>query len=159
MLNKLSMVFVGALALAMTALASPAMAFKFAPAPNTFTLSGALTLSQSITIDCVVTINVSVDAAGVATVTGRTFSPGSPLCGSVVQPFGTWTVSPDSLTQITATVGATSILGQCVGAIVGAWNNTTQTLTFTNASVPGAPNPCTVNGTLTSSDPNVRIVP
>lgn len=155
MLNKISMAFAGAFALALTALASPAMAttFKFAPAPNTFTLSGILTLNQSITINCTVTVDVSVNSAGVATVTNRTFSPGNALCGGTVQPFGTWTLTPDSLTQVTATVGSTSILGTCVGDIIGTWSNANSTLTFNNATVPGTPGDCTVNGTLTADSP------
>lgn len=161
-LNKFSMVLVGTLALAMTALASPAMAQTFSPAPNTFMLTGVLNLQQSININCDVKINVSVDAAGVATVTSQSFSATSagtsPLCGTAVTPFGTWTLTPNSPTQVTSTVGATSVLGTCVGAVLGTWDNATSTLTFINAIVPGAPGPCIVNGTLTSSDPTVQII-
>ena len=165
-LSKFSMAVAGVLALAVTAIATPAAAtnWRFDPAPNTFHLTGILQLEQSITIFCNVKIDVSVDAKGVATVTSRTFSNGtpgvtSPLCGGVVQPFGTWTLAPNgSDTEVTATVGSSSILGSCVGSILGAWSNANQTVTFTGASVPGTPGPCTVNGTLTSDDPSVRIV-
>ena len=154
----------GALALAMMTVASPALAsgpFKFHPAPNTFHLTGVLELQQSITIECDVKIDVSVDANGHASVTGRTFSntsPGtSPLCGGVVLPFGVWTLNADSTTQVTAEVGSSSILGQCFGDIVGTWSNATSTLTFNSATVPGTPGDCTVDGTLTSDDLNVEI--
>ena len=165
-LNRFSIVLASALALAVTALASSAMAsgpFKWHPAPNTFKLSGILTLSQSITIRCNVQIEVSVDANGVATVISRTFSddtPGvtSPLCGGVVQPFGTWTLTPDSTIQVTAMVGFSSILGSCSGPIPGNWNNVSDNLTFSAAnSVPGTPGPCFINGTLTA-DNDVEII-
>ena len=165
MLTKKSAAFsTGALALAMMTVASPAAAsgpFQFHPAPNNFHLTGVLELEQSITILCDVKIDVSVNASGHATVTGRTFSNTSPgtsaLCGGVVQPFGVWTLNADSTTQVTAEVGSSSILGQCFGDIIGTWDNAASTLTFNNASVPGTPAPCTVDGVLTSSDPNVEI--
>ena len=165
-LSKFSMAVAGVLALAVTAIATPAAAtnWRFDPAPNTFKLSGILTLTQSITIRCNVHIEVSVNASGVATVTSRTFSDDTPgvtssLCGTVVQPFGTWTLAPNgSDTEVIATVGSSSILGSCVGSITGAWSNANQTVTYTGASVPGTPSPCTVTGTLTSDDNTVRIV-
>lgn len=163
-LSRFSITVAGALALAVTAFASSAMAsgpFKWHPAPNTFHLTGILQLEQSITILCDVKIDISVDANGHATVTGRAFSNTSagtsPLCGGVVQPFGTWTINADSTSQVTAAVGSSSILGNCFGSIVGNWSNANRTLQFINATVPGTPGDCTVNGILTSSDPNVEI--
>lgn len=163
-LSKFSMAVVGALALAMTAFASSAMASspKFDPAPGNFKLSGVLFFTQSITIPCQVEIHVTVNSSGVATSVVPTFSPGAPQCGTDVVPFGTWTLTADSTTQATAEVGSSSILGQCFGDIVGAWANGANpsdpsTLSFSNASVPGTPSTCFVNGTLTS-DPGVRII-
>ena len=151
MLNKKSLISTGALALAAMTVASPAMAQSFKPVNSTTKLSGVLNLQQSININCNVHVDVSINGSGVATVTSRSFSPGSPLCGGVVQPFGTWTLTPNSTTQVTATVGASSVLGSCVGSVIGAWNNANSTLTFNNATVPGTPGPCTVNGTLTAN--------
>lgn len=150
MLTKKGLLSTGALALAILPIASPAMAQSFSPASSTTTLSGLLNLQQSININCQVQINASIDAAGQATVTSRSFSPGNPLCGGAVTPFGTWTLSPDNPTQVSATVGSTSVLGTCSGSITGTWNNATNSVTFTNAIVPGTPAPCIVNGTLTS---------
>ena len=159
-LSKFSMAMAGVLALAVTAIATPAAAanWKFAPAPSTFKLSGTLNLEQTVNLDCQVDVHVSVNTAGEATVTNRSFSPGSPACGLLINAFGTWELTPNSATQVTATVGATSIAGQCSGSILATWNNSTQTLSFNNATVPGNPGGCTVNGTLTSNNPNVRIV-
>ena len=157
MLNKKCLISTGALALAMMPLASPAAAQTFSPAPNTFTLSGLLNLQQTVNLDCQVDVDISVNSSGAPTVTGRSFSPGNPACGLVITAFGSWSVNPDNPTQVTATVGATSFAGSCSGSITGTWSNATQSVTFTNASVPGTPVPCIVNGTLTSSDPNVRI--
>lgn len=151
MLNKKCLISTGALALAMAPLASPAVAQSFSPAPSTTTLSGLLNLQQTVNLDCQVSVSVSINSSGQATVTSRSFSPGNPACGTVITPFGTWTLSPDSPTQVTATVGATSFAGSCVGPITGVWNNATSSVTFTNATVPGTPGPCTVNGTLTAS--------
>ena len=165
-LNKSSVVLASALALAIVAFASSATAsgpFKWHPAPNTFKLSGILTLSQSIAIRCNVQIEVSVDANGHATVISRTFSNDTPgvtssFCGSVVQPFGTWTLTPDSTIQVTAMVGLSSLLGSCSGPIPGNWNNVSDKLTFSAAnSVPGTPGPCFINGTLTA-DNDVEII-
>ena len=160
-LSRFSMIVAGALALAVTAFASSAMAsgpFKWHPAPNHFTLAGDLTFSQSITIVCRVEVDVEVDANGHATVKDRRFLPGNPLfCGSVVNPFGTWTLTADSPTQVTASVGSSSIAGSCFGNITGSWDNATSTLSFSGASVPGTPGPCTVSGDLVSDDPNVEI--
>ena len=163
-LNRFSIVQASALALAIVAFASSATAsgpFKWHPAPNTFTLSGVVQISQSITILCDVRIDISVDANGHATVTGRTLSntsPGtSPLCGGVIQPFGTWLLEADSITQAAIWLGIASVLGQCFGELVGAWNNANSTLTLNNAPVPGTPGPCFVTGTLISDDPNVEI--
>lgn len=160
--KKVAAISTGALAFAMMTAASPAMAsHPFSkPVPGTFKLSGVLNLVQTININCDVHIDVSVNASGIATVTGRSFSstsPGtSPLCGTVVQPFGTWTIKPVSATQITATVGATSFAGSCSGSISGAWSNANDTLTFINGVVPGTPSSCTVNGVLTA-DQDVEI--
>ena len=164
-LSRFSMAIAGALALAVTAFASSAMAsgpFKWHPAPNTFKLTGVLELEQSIIIRCNVEIHVSVDANGHATVTSRTFSDGtpgvtSPLCGGIIQPFGTWLLEADSITQAAIWLGIASVLGQCFGELVGTWDNATNTLDFDNATVTGTPSDCRVDGTLTSDDPDVEI--
>jgi len=134
-----------AAALGMAATAAPAMA---AFPPNTsLTLTGTLTLSQSVTIDCDVSVDISVDASGVPTITGRSFAPGSFLCGGVVQPAGTWdiTLGPGP-SAVTLTIGATSILGSCSDTVVAALSGTS--ITFNNVVVAGAPSNCTVDGTL-----------
>ena len=136
-----------AAALGMAATAAPAMA-QFPP-NTTPTISGSLTLSQSITISCDVSVDLSVNGAGVVTVTGRSFSPGSFLCGGVVAPSGTWTVAYGPGTdEVTVSVGASSILGSCFDTVVADFDNATNTLDFDNVTVSGTPSDCTVDGSL-----------
>ncbi len=140
-------------------LGSPALAQSFSPAPSNTNLSGVLTLTQSTTLDCNVNVSVSIDASGNAAVTSRSFSPGDFLCGTVVNPAGTWTIEAGPGTNaVTLNVGASSILGSCSGTVQASWNNSTGALTFNNVSIPGSPSACNINGTLTSS-PQVSIVP
>lgn len=150
---------ISAAALAMAFTAAPAMAQKFDPRPSTTTFSGTLTLSQSITLDCVATVGLTIDAAGQGTVTSRSFAPGAPQCGSVIVPFGTWDIDPGpTVNQVTVTAGSSSILGQCSGTVVVPYDNATGEIVFAGTSFPGTPVPCTVTGRLTSS-PKVTIVP
>lgn len=129
------------------------------PLNTTAKLSGELRLEQSIVIFCDVHIDVVVDGHGNISVTNRTFSGADPLCGTLVNPFGTWDIednpgfAPASSGPVDADVGSSSILGQCFGTITGTWDNNTHTLSFSNAQVPGTPSPCFVSGTLTSNQP------
>lgn len=146
-------------ALALTAFASPALAQSFSPPNSTTTLSGSLNLQQTQNINCQTTINVSINSGGSATVTSRAFSPGDPLfCGFIVQPNGAWSVSPSGATTISASVGAQSIAGTCFGTVTGTYNNTTGELSFSNATIPGDPQECVINGSLYAS-PVITIVP
>ena len=98
-------------------------------------------------------------SGGSATVTSRAFSPGDPLfCGFIVQPNGAWSVSPSGATTISASVGAQSIAGTCFGTVTGTYNNTTGELSFSNATIPGDPQECVINGSLYAS-PVITIVP
>ena len=144
---------------AMALIAAPGMAQEFRPLNSTTTLSGTLDLRQSQDVNCAVSVGVSIDGNGEATVTSRSFSPGTFLCGSVVNPAGTWTIDAGPGTNtVTLNVGASSILGSCSGTVQADWNNSTGTLTFNNVSIPGSPDPCTIDGSLSSS-PQVSIVP
>ncbi|MBO6764311.1 hypothetical protein [Maricaulis sp.] len=119
------------------------------PPGTTPTISGTLTLSQSTTIDCDVTVDLSISGSGVPTITSRSFSPGDWPCGVLVNPTGTWTITPGPGTnKVTLSIGATSILGSCSGTVQADFNTATNTITFNNVSVPGTPNACTVNGSL-----------
>jgi len=146
MINKTKATLMAAVfGVAMTA--APAMA-SFPP-NTTPTISGTLTLSQSVTIDCDVSVDLDVDGAGDVTVTGRSFSPGSFLCGGVVAPSGTWTVDyGPGANEVTVSVGASSILGSCFDTVVADFNHTTNTITFNNVTVAGTPSNCTVDGSL-----------
>ncbi|MBO6764312.1 hypothetical protein [Maricaulis sp.] len=138
---------------------APAMAEEFRPLNTNVDLDGTLTLSQSTTLDCDVDVSLSIDGNGDATVNSRSFSAGDWQCGIFVAPSGTWTVDPGPGTsKVTMTVGASSILGSCSGTIQADFNNSTGVVTFNNVSIPGTPNACTINGSL-SSTPQASIVP
>ena len=126
---------------------SPALA---AWPPNTNqTISGTLSLEQSIQIDCVVTVNLSIDGSGDPTITGRSFAPGSFLCGGVVSPSGTWTAAwGPGANEVTLSIGASSVLGSCFDTVVADFNHTTNTLTFNNVTVSRTPSDCYVDGSL-----------
>ncbi|WP_433948402.1 protein activator of alkane oxidation PraB [Brevundimonas diminuta] len=140
--------------LAIAGFAAPAMAQSISPAGTSFVLSGALTLEQSTTINCNVSLNGTVAADGSsATITGGSFSPGDWQCGLLVSPSGfPWTITPNGGGSITITnIGASSILGSCNGVITTNWNNGTSSVYFPTSTIPGSPNPCKITGTLTSS--------
>ena len=138
------------------------------PKPSTFTLNGSVTVSQSVTLSCNLSLNVSVDSAGNAKITGGGLSAGDALCPSVILSNFDWPITataPSSAGPATqlgiANFRATAISGRCQGTLNVAWNNTTKTATI-NTSVPGTnllgqSRPCSITGTLTSSNPNVSI--
>ena len=139
---------------------SPASAHSFSPTNTTTTLSGVLLLQDFISFACQVSIDVSIDGNGNATVTGQSLRPGSSLlCGSIARAIGTWTLSPDSATQATADISFTgSISNICSGTVTLAWDNANSSLTFLNTLLPDGFVPCFVNGTLLA-DPAITIVP
>lgn len=147
--------------LAVAGLSSPAMAQSISPAGASFTLSGNLTLQQSTTVRCDVSLSGSVAADGKsATITGGSFSAGPDWqCGILVSPSGfPWTITPNGGSSISiAGIGASSILGSCNGTIGATWNNgSPSSVTISGATIPGSPSTCTINGTLTSS-PNLTV--
>lgn len=147
-------------ALTLAAISSPALAQSFSPVNSTTTLSGNLELEQTQIIDCDVSVDVSIDGAGAATVTNRSFTPGSFFCGLLVQPTGTWTVTAGpGASSVTLSIGASTVTGgSCFGTVTVPYNSTTGELYFNNVSVPGTPNACRILGSLYAS-PVITIVP
>lgn len=140
-----SLSLMSAAVLAAASLASPAAAQHLSPAPGVVTISGTLVLQQSTTLTCTGTFTVSIDAAGVGTITGGTFSPpSSPLCGALIRPSNfPWTVTATALDEVTITgIGATSILGSCAGDVEA--DVAGGTITFSNEVIPGTPSNCTI---------------
>jgi hypothetical protein len=136
--------------------AGSASAQTISPPGASFTLTGNLTLSQSTTVTCAVTLNGVVNSSGTgATITGGSFAPGSWQCGWLVVPTGfPWAVTPGiNPSRITVTgIAASSIAGSCSGTITAPWNNgPPSSVTFSSNSIPGSPNACTISGTLTST--------
>lgn len=132
---------------AMVAASAPAVA---AWPPNTNqTVSGALDLSQASVVPCDVTIDLSIDSSDDPTITGVSFLPGSFFCGSIVVPTGSWEADwGPGANDITLSIGWRSMIGSCAGVVVADFNHTTNTITFNNVVVPGTPNDCTVDGSL-----------
>jgi hypothetical protein len=140
--------------LAVAGFAAPAAAQSISPAGASFVLSGSLTLQQSTTINCDVSLNGTVAPDGSsATITGGSFSAGDWQCGFLVSPSGfPWTITPNGGGSITITnIGASSILGSCNGVITTNWDNGTSSVSFPDSTIPGSPNSCKITGTLTSS--------
>lgn len=141
--------------LAVAGLAGPASvsAATISPA-GAFTLTGTLTLRQSTTINCNVTLNGVVAAGGgSATITSGSFASGDWQCGVLAYPTGfPWAVVLNGGTSITIMgVGATTILGGCSGNITTNWINLPPPRVFMNSTIPGSPGPCAITGTLVSS--------
>ena len=157
MFARISLLSVFSFFLSLALAPSPASAQSFSPTNTTTTLSGFLNIQTGTNDTCQVSVDVSIDANGQATVTGKSLFPGSLNCGILVTPFGTWALSPDSTTQVTATIGFID-LGLCSGDVTATWNNANSTLTFINQIIIGPGLPCIVSGFLTA-DPAITIVP
>lgn len=137
-----------AAAFATVALASPSFAQSFSPSTGNVSGSGSVRLQQTTDVTC----NVSFTASPGATerlIPTRSISAGGFLC-VFVAPFGSWkaNVVPGSTTSISLTIGANTVAGQpCFGTTTVAWNNLTNTATFSNNVLPPvtAGNPsCTI---------------
>jgi len=102
-----------AAAVVSAAISTPAAAQSFSP-PGTYVLSGPVTIHSTHSTTCTVTINVDVNLAGAATVTGRSLSGGAG-CGTFVAPYGTWTLAPGP-GVVTLTMGVYPAHG-CYGAV------------------------------------------
>lgn len=129
------------------AIATPGFAQSFSPSSGFVTGTGVITYAQSYFVNCQVSITVNPLSASSAPIPGRTITPGSLLCYTVV-PDGSWKIDvvPGSTTSIAFTLGTTS--GQaCYGTIVVAWSNAASAATFNNNVLPpvnpGDP-PCTI---------------
>lgn len=143
---------IGAFAAAMTlSLAVPAFA---APV----TASGNVSVSQSVSLGCSITLAGDRSTAGaVTTITlnanGVRLKSGDLLCPAVALT-GTWTATysgtgaavPVSITN----VGANSLTGTCGPATIsGSYNTSTNVLTIPVQSIPGSPSACNLGGSLT----------
>lgn len=142
-------------ALCATALAAPAAAQTFTPAPSARTLSGTVTIS-SPSYTCVLTAGVSINPAGGATVGSRSFG-GPPLCSLVIAT-GAWTLAAGPGTgQVTLHLEYTTVAQRCYGtAVLPFTAGAGAVITFTNVSLtPAFPGGglCTVNGQLVSNLP------
>ncbi|WP_439472346.1 protein activator of alkane oxidation PraB [Brevundimonas sp.] len=134
-------------------------------ATGTFSVRGNLTMSQSTTRICDVTLNITMTGP-VATsgqVTSATFAPGQTGCGFPISPRNIpWTVTyvgPGAI-RITG-VGANTLFGYCDNGVIDvAWNNTAPgsgTATVAppfpgTTSIPSVPYPtatCNITGPVT----------
>jgi len=147
------------LGLALTAF--PAAAEEFRPLNTSVTLTGSLAITTDITNACDVTINLSIDGSGNATMTGGSFAPGFAFCTWPASgPTSTWTLTPGPGTSSVDMDIAFDMWGwSCAGTVDADYDNTAGTLTFDNVGVPGDLGiTCRIDGTLTSS-PKMTIIP
>ncbi|MNS62711.1 hypothetical protein D3C72_957810 [compost metagenome] len=136
-----------------------ASAADFATAPGTYRAQGNLGLYQSIPgVSCFVSMDIVVTAAGVATANNVTFSPGHPLCGSVIRPLTTsWPIHKVSKGVdeggISMDVSVQAGGGTCTGNLAPLrlyWGTKGPNRIESDpiAFVAGTPSPCQVTGTL-----------
>ena len=159
MFARISLLSVFSLFLSLALAPSPASAQSFSPTNTTTTLSGFLNIQTGTNDTCQVSVDVSIDANGQATVTGKSLFPGSLNCGILVTPFGTWALSPDSTTAVTATIGFSGFPTFCSSDVTAVWDNANSSLSFFNVTILEPPNEfCIINGAL-FADPAITIVP
>lgn len=141
---------------------SSASAQKLADPGGSYSVSGALNLFQTVPgVFCNVSMTVNVDAAGVGSATGITFSPGHPLCGTAIFPIGPWPVRGINVAtqEIEIDVDVIAAGGRCTGTLSSSAANVTLTQSPNRivvpgsypggATVPGTPSTCYVDGILT----------
>lgn len=116
-MTSAAVLFIGA-ALSSAGPASPAAAQSFSPAPGSYVLSGPMTFVDATVYTCTATIAFTVNAAGAATVTSRTFS-GSGWCGTGVIPYGVWTIAPGPGSGVSIAMGVTAGTRSCYGLAQG----------------------------------------
>lgn len=127
-----------AAALATIALASPSFAQTFSPSTGSVTGAGSVTLSQTTTVTCNVSITANPLSATTAPIPTRSITAGDFLCIAVA-PTGAWKadIVPGSTTLIDLTIGANTVANDpCYGKVTVAWNNATRTATFNNNVLP-----------------------
>lgn len=100
------------------ALSTPATAQTFTP-PNepVIILSGAVTIHQGSTFTCNFNIRLSTTSS-YATIHSRTITGGFP-CGSLIPPYGAWTLASGPGSNVTMTFGVNTPLNMpCFGTLV-----------------------------------------
>lgn len=146
-------------ALGAAALAAPAQAQTFTPAPTTTTFSGPVVLS-SPSLPCTLSVTVSVNASGAATVPSRAFS-GAPVCTLVV-PSGVWTLAAGpGVNQVTLGLEYQTIAHRCRGTVTLPFTaGSGAQIAFNTVTLPSIPagGPCTLKGQIVSGTP-LGIVP
>ena len=152
-----------AAALAPTLAAAPATAQSFSPAPSSGTISNAaVTLQQTITIQCGFSSDYSVNAAGDLSLSNETFSPGSFFCGTLVQAAQNWAVETvtGSINEVDVTIGFTFLTSVCRGTVRASYDNATGRIELNNEIIPSINDDvdCRIDGDLFTS-PALTITP
>ncbi len=142
--------WISALSAIVLATTGAASAQTITPNPSTgsssVTLSGVLTISQTTTVSCNVTLNVEV--------TSGSFFGGSWQCGWLVSPTSfPWAFTPAPASRVWITgFSLNNIVGSCSGTIHTRWTNGSPgRLELDSWTIPGSPTHCTIDGTLSSS--------
>lgn len=146
-------------ALFAVALATPAAAQTFTPAPTTTTFSGPLVISPPGTT-CTLNVTVGVNALGAATVLARSFT-GAPIC-SLIVPSGAWTLAAGPGTgQVTMGLEYQTVTHRCRGtAALPFTAGAGAAIAFNTVVLTSIPagGPCTLKGQIVSNTP-LGIVP
>ena len=153
-----------AAALAPALAAAPATAQSFSPAPSNGTISGVnILVQQSITFQCNISTQYSISPSGQMTLSNESFSPGSFICGFLIQATQNWTVEtvPGSTTEVDLTIAFSTITGDvCSGKVRVPFDNATGRIELNNVILPSAGGgpACRVDGDLFTT-PRLEIVP
>lgn len=150
-MKKLTTLCIGALLSA--GLAGPAVAENWSPT-GSITLSnvGTITVQKGITLSCGLTGTGTLNGSS-ASVNSLALTGG--LCGSISFTGAPYNIEPTSSTSVTIqNVTVTAITGNCQGNLVGAFDQSTGRITFSNATIPSSPaggSPCRVTGVVATS--------
>lgn len=154
-----AVLFIG-VALSSAGLASPAAAQSFSPAPGTYVLSGPITLYTTTAHNCTLTVDISVDAAGAATVLSRSLSGGG-WCGLAILPYGTWTIAPGLGSTAILFLGFTIGTNNCYGVVQAPVLSSPSRIRFPQVTLPSPTASCIVAGgsTLYATPSSLTVVP
>lgn len=141
-------------AFALAALASGASAQTWSPAPrNGWSLSGALEVQQTLTLNCGVTGRAETLSANTGEIDAFNFTASPDAACALLGENTPWAIEPLSAGPSGAGPGVrihldvTALFNSCVGYVDGDFNNSTQTITFPpDSPVVGSSPTCTVEG-------------
>lgn len=126
-MQKVATIAASVAALALTAFASNASAQSWAPVTDGWSLSGNLTVQQTLTLGCDVTGHASTTSSNTGTIDAFNFVAGSPACG-VLGENTPWSIAPLAIGPsggkgVRITLSVTALFTTCAGYVDGDYDN------------------------------------